>query len=144
MSNQPKRPFVVRCAGCLVYRKVADSFEVLLATRDESKKSWELPRGKLIDRESPRTGAAREVVEETGVRVRVGAELGSYSYPIGKSRYKMVQFFAATPISGTPTPDNKEFIDVAWFTFREATQLLAERERVLVDSLDRLLTKSAI
>jgi 8-oxo-dGTP diphosphatase len=127
-----------------VYRKAGDSYEVLLATRDESKESWELPRGKLLEGESPRTAAAREVKEETGVRVRAGAELGSYSYPIGKSRYKMVQFFAATPISGIPTPDNKEFIDVSWFAFCDATQLLAARERVLVDSLEQLLTKRAI
>jgi 8-oxo-dGTP pyrophosphatase MutT (NUDIX family) len=135
---------VVRCAGCLVYRKVDDGYELLLATRDESKKTWELPRGKLLEGETPRAAAAREVKEETGVRVRAGAELGSYAYPIGKSRYKMVQFFAATPISGSPTPDNKEFIDVSWFTFGDATPLLAERERVLVDSLEQLLVKRAI
>ncbi|AQG79746.1 NUDIX hydrolase [Spirosoma montaniterrae] len=64
-----KKPFkVIKAAGGVVLK--AD--KLLLMFR---RGVWDLPKGKLDDGESSRQGAAREVEEETGVRVAVGERI---------------------------------------------------------------------
>jgi 8-oxo-dGTP pyrophosphatase MutT (NUDIX family) len=53
---------------------------------------WVLPRGKLRRNERPVSGAQREVVEETGFRVKVSEFLGAITYVAG-GRPKVVQFW---------------------------------------------------
>src|SRR5262249_48266281 len=53
---------------------------------------WVLPRGKLKSNESALAGARREVVEETGHRVRVREFLGAITYR-ARGRPKVVQFW---------------------------------------------------
>jgi 8-oxo-dGTP pyrophosphatase MutT (NUDIX family) len=142
MSKPQKRPYKVAAAGCVVYRRTAGSLEFLLAKRPGSK--WMLPRGKIQQGENPRTAAAREVFEETGVRARAGLEVGSYSYPIGKGRYKFVQFFASIPISGSPTPDGREFSEVDWVEYATAVAAVSPRESVLLESVAALCEEKVL
>jgi ADP-ribose pyrophosphatase YjhB (NUDIX family) len=51
-----------------------------------------LPRGKLRRNERPVSGAGREVVEETGFRVKVSEFIGAITYLAG-GRPKVVQFW---------------------------------------------------
>jgi len=132
MSKPHKRPYKVAAAGCIVYRRRAGSVQFLLAKRPGS--PWMLPRGKVMPNETPRAAASREVFEETGVKTRAGLEIGSYSYPIGKGRYKFVQFFAASTFSGSPTPDGKEFSEVDWVDLDVALTAVSPREAVLLEA----------
>lgn len=131
MSKNQHRAYKVSCAGCVVYRRRENKIEFLLARRQGSQ--WMVPRGKLASDERPRAAAVREVLEETGVRVKAGIEIGSYTYPIGKARYKHVLFYAATPLSGTPTPDGKEFSEVAWVPADRVD--VAPRDAVLLETV---------
>jgi 8-oxo-dGTP pyrophosphatase MutT (NUDIX family) len=64
-----KKPFkVIKAAGGVVFK----GNKMLLMFR---RGVWDLPKGKLDDGESSRQGAAREVEEETGVRVTVGERI---------------------------------------------------------------------
>ncbi len=64
-----KKPFkVIKAAGGVV---VKGNKQLLMFRRGV----WDLPKGKLDDGESSRQGAAREVQEETGVRVLVGERI---------------------------------------------------------------------
>jgi acetyl-CoA carboxylase carboxyl transferase subunit beta len=85
----------VRCAGAVVRD---DTGRLLLIRRgtEPSKGRWSLPGGRLEPGETPPQAAEREVLEETGVVVSVGAELGCVT--IG--RY-LVHDFAATVIGGS-------------------------------------------
>lgn len=103
-----------------------------------------LPRGKVQQGENPRAAAVREVFEETGVRCRAGLEVGSYSYPIGKGRYKFVQFFAATALSGAPTPDGREFSEVAWVDLDSALSQVYPRESVLLEAVAALCAEKVL
>jgi 8-oxo-dGTP pyrophosphatase MutT (NUDIX family) len=132
-----RQPFKVLCAGCVPYRRVGTDVEVLVAQRPDG--SWTFPRGKLADGELARTTAVREALEETGVNVRLGVEIGGYSYPIGRARFKHVVFFAATAVSGEPRPDGREFVDVAWLPAEEARACLDTRDAVLVSTVELLL-----
>jgi 8-oxo-dGTP diphosphatase len=80
----------IHAAGGIVVRNGA---RPLIAVVQRSKDElWVLPRGKLKRKESPLAGAHREVVEETGHKVRVREFLGVLSYR-ARGRPKVVQFW---------------------------------------------------
>lgn len=58
-----------RCIAHVVYRNEAG---LILYCQTTFKRDWELPGGVVEHHESPRLGAAREVVEELGVELPIG------------------------------------------------------------------------
>ncbi|MBF4162569.1 NUDIX hydrolase [Nocardioides acrostichi] len=130
---------VVTAAGAVVVRK---GREVLLVHRPRYD-DWSFPKGKVDPGEHPVATAVREVEEETGVRVRLGAPLPILRYPTGPAgsgRTKVVHYWhartlgddhAATDVSGYEP--NKEIDDVRWVGFDTAGDLLSyERDRELL------------
>src|SRR5664280_3708581 len=68
----------IQAAGGIVVRDGAHRrIAVVQRSKDER---WVLPRGKLERGENPAAGARREVVEETGHRVKVHEFLGAITY----------------------------------------------------------------
>ena len=68
----------IQAAGGIVMRNRARTqFAIVQRAKDEL---WVLPRGKLKRDESALAGARREVVEETGHRVRVCEFVGAITY----------------------------------------------------------------
>ncbi|GAB3877709.1 (deoxy)nucleoside triphosphate pyrophosphohydrolase [Terrabacter terrigena] len=67
---------------------------------------WELPGGKVDDGESPLSALHREVLEELGVHVQLGAHvpgpLPGSTWPLG-DRYEMLVWLAEV-VEGTPAP----------------------------------------
>lgn len=76
---------------------------VLLVQRgkEPQKGLWSLPGGRCEPGESLAQTVAREVWEETGLRVHVGPELWSLMIPITDGQAYEVHDFAAAVISGT-------------------------------------------
>jgi len=71
---------------------------VLLAERPAGKTMaglWEFPGGKLEKRESLEQAAAREVLEETGVNVRIGAKIASIRHAYSHFKITLHAFEAA-------------------------------------------------
>jgi ADP-ribose pyrophosphatase YjhB (NUDIX family) len=69
--------------------------------KNEGKSIWMLPGGAIEDGETSRDAAIREVLEETGLIIKVGKLLWHVE-EAGKRGQRFVNFFAAGVIGGKP------------------------------------------
>lgn len=81
--------------------------------RDPQRGRWSVPGGRVEPGESLEQAAAREVLEETGLRVEVARELWSLRIPAGPGREYQVHDFAATVAGGDLAPGD-DAADVRW------------------------------
>ncbi|HYH33535.1 MAG TPA: NUDIX hydrolase [Nocardioides sp.] len=127
----PERTDVV-AAGVVVLRPGG---EVLLVHRPRYD-DWTLPKGKLDPGESAPVAAVREVAEETGIRVRLGAPLEPQRYVTG-ARWKTVHWWVGWPVGEDDVSSfqaNDEVDEVAWVPRDEAVALLSyARDRTTLE-----------
>ena len=81
---------------------------------------WSVPGGRVEPGETLRRAAAREAYEETGLEVRIGAELWSLTIPDGDVTYE-VHDFAAT-VTGGSLRAGDDAADVRWIPLDELDQ----------------------
>ncbi len=108
------------------------SVEVVLVGRSHSG-IWALPKGTPRSGETFEQVAAREVQEETGLKVRLIAYIGSISYSFihDKVRYqKQVRHFLFEAIGGDTALHDAEYDRVEWFSFPEAFRRLTYQNEV--------------
>jgi len=85
--------------------------------------SWALPGGFCEVGETTEECGAREVAEETGVKVRIGRLLGVYSDPKRDPRGHTVSvLYEARPIRGVARGGD-DAAEARWFTRREVEKL---------------------
>jgi 8-oxo-dGTP diphosphatase len=97
----------------------------LIAVVQRSKDDrWVLPRGKLKRDERPIAGARREVLEETGHRVRVREFLGAITYR-ARGRSKVVQFWRMQAAARPSHDLMKDIAAVEWLTLAAAVRRLS-------------------
>jgi len=128
---------VVRAAGGIVHRGTGGGHhtEFCIVHRPEYD-DWTLPKGKLTAGETEEEAAVREVLEETGMRCRLGRALGTTSYIDRKGRSKIVYYWMMRALSGRFIP-NEEIDEVRWLPLGQALRMLTyERDQVLLASLD--------
>lgn len=144
---KPPAPATVRAAGALVWRR-EHRLELALVHRPKYD-DWSWPKGKLETDESWAGACVREVLEETGLHVRLGLPLPDACYIVGTngiSRPKVVRYWAAHVIAELGGPD-AEVDEVRWLSITEAAELLdyrRDREQLhalaTADALGRLQT----
>lgn len=127
MSRKPK----VVAAGAVVTKDVDGERHVLLVYR-KGYDDWSLPKGKgKVDEYLPET-AVREVLEETGVLVRLGLRLPSIRYKVSKGK-KVTHYWRATVVSETPRSPDHEVEEARWFPAAKAiTKVSYDDERVVI------------
>jgi ADP-ribose pyrophosphatase YjhB (NUDIX family) len=125
---------------------VLDAGRVLLVRRTDNG-LWGLPSGHVEPGETVADAAVREVLEETGLQVRVSRLIGIYSdpasqvvaYPDGRVCHFVTASFACTVTGGCLRPDGVEALAARFFPFDEMpTDLLAMHPQWLADALDGL------
>lgn len=85
----------VLAAGAVIWRRTADEgVEVLLVERTKHR-DISIPKGKLDPGETLPECAVREMLEETGIEVRLGAPLGTSEYRLPGGSEKVVHYWQA-------------------------------------------------
>ncbi len=120
-------PRLVLAAGAVVIHRGC----LLLVQRSHPPQTgrWTLPGGRCEPGESPAEAAARETLEETGVFIEVGVQLGRVLIPHGHDPdparagvvYDIMDF-AATYRSGEPAPAD-DAADARWVPLAELTSM---------------------
>ena len=108
------------------------SVEVVLVGRSHSG-IWALPKGTPQSGETLEQVAVREVQEETGLKVRLIAYIGSISYSFihDKIRYqKQVRHFLFEAIGGDTALHDAEYDRVEWFSIPEALRHLTYQNEI--------------
>jgi 8-oxo-dGTP diphosphatase len=106
---------------------VRDDGRVLAIQRCDDGR-WVPPGGVLELDESPEEGVAREVLEETGMKVRAEQLTGVYK----NMRLGVVSLAFRCRVIGGETHESDEARKVAWLTVEEATRQMPEARAVRV------------
>ena len=85
--------------------------------------SWEIPEGGVPAGESALEGAARELLEETGVEAADWRELARVHLSNSVSDELAVLFIATGLTHGIATPDGTEALEVRWAPFEEVLEM---------------------
>jgi 8-oxo-dGTP diphosphatase len=108
---------------------ILDGDRALLVRRNTEplKGEWSIPGGVLELGEKLRDGAAREALEETGLRIEVGGVLDVFDsiFPDaeGRTQYHYVLIdFLCRPLSGGATPGS-DVSEVKWVTAADLDRL---------------------
>ena len=125
----------IHAGGGIVVRNGA---RPLIAVVQRSKDDrWVLPRGKLKRSESALNGARREVVEETGHRVKVREFLGAITYR-AQGRSKVVQFWRMQAKKRPSYDLMKDIAAVEWLPLAAAIRRLSyPLERLFLNNVGR-------
>jgi 8-oxo-dGTP pyrophosphatase MutT (NUDIX family) len=136
-------------AGGLVVDRSAGPPRVALIGRVDRRGRllWSLPKGHLEVGETAEDAAIREVEEETGIRGRVLAALGTIDYWfVAEDRriHKTVHHYLLEAAGGQLSDDDIEVDEVAWVPLAELTDRLAYAgERRLAETAAGLLADTA-
>ncbi len=130
----------IHAAGGIVVRNGARPLiAIVQRAKDEL---WVLPRGKLKRDESPVAGARREVIEETGHRVRVREFVGAITYR-ARGRPKVVQFWRMQAEANPSRDLMEDIMAVKWLPLSAAIRKLSyPLERLFLRNVGRNILRS--
>jgi 8-oxo-dGTP diphosphatase len=127
----PARP--VLAGGAVVAREHPVRGTEVVVVHRKRYDDWSLPKGKVENGESVPAAAVREVLEETGVTVRLGVPLDTVSYDLTKparpdlskhgkllSGIKKVSYWGATATHSVKRAPDHEVDVVSWLPVRAA------------------------
>ena len=116
----------VVAAGAVVTRKGPEGREVLLVHRPKYD-DWSFPKGKQDPGEHVTATAVREVLEETGVEIRLGRPLRPQHYTVSGGRSKTVHYWVGHVVGDDDVSTyetNAEVDDLGWFLAEAAAERL--------------------
>ena len=145
------RPYSLNCyyersCGAVVFRKINNEIRYLLI-RNRRSSNWSFPKGHVENGETLEDTAKREVLEETGLRIKIlpGFKCKS-EYSIQNRIQKTVQIFVASTEDTQTIIQQEEIEDYLWLTYERAyNQLKFENDKtILKDAHDYLIYNNYI
>jgi 8-oxo-dGTP pyrophosphatase MutT (NUDIX family)/phosphohistidine phosphatase SixA len=124
----PDLTLPVLAAGAVCWRVVGDRLEVLLVHRGD-RADVSLPKGKVDPGETLPQTAVREIAEETGLAITLGAPLGTVEYTLASGREKIVYYWSAevadAAIAASTFKPNSEISSIEWVSVERAARILS-------------------
>lgn len=133
-------------AGAVVYRSIKGKLRYLLIKNKRSS-NWGFPKGHLEMGETKYDAAKREVLEETGlhIRIQLGYE-GISKYKLRNNVDKKVSIFVATTDDMRTIVQEEEIDDFMWLAYDQAIGFLSfeNDKKILREAVDFLLKNNLI
>ena len=121
MSKVPTK--IIRAGGAVVLREHPKRGTEVVIVHRKRYDDWTLPKGKVENGELLPVTAVREVLEETGVTIRLNSPLDTMRYPT-VSGQKSVDWWLGTPLSVVRRAPDAEVDAVAWLPVKSAISRL--------------------
>jgi 8-oxo-dGTP diphosphatase len=142
------RPDIIYAAGAVCWRKKGDSVVVLLIHRTQ-RKDYSFPKGKVDPGELLPQTCVREVAEETGFSISLGAPVGVTDYTLASGQQKVVHYWAAQVSNKTAKRStfvaNDEVDGLQWLSIKKARARLSyEPDKVILDNFESLWRQGAL
>lgn len=132
LRKTKNNPFHISCGGVVYRKNKKGQIEILLLHRFKKKNwqydSWHLPKGTKDKNEKNKQTVAREVLEETGYKVKVLEKIGRLKSTYkkeGRLIYKTTHYFICKPIKRIKL-EVTEHDKVKWIPLKKAIQLLSQ------------------
>ena len=113
------KPAIVAAGGVVWRRDLDDEVEVLLVHRPRYD-DWSLPKGKLEEGEALISCAYREVLEETGLSIKLGPYVGSVEYFVPDGLKHVAYWSAALIEDNSSFHTNDEVDRIIWLDLESA------------------------
>ncbi len=122
-----------KSCGAVIFRRAEDGWNVLLI-RHTKGRHISFPKGHVETGETESQTAEREILEETGLKVRVDRRYRAENrYNIRPDTQKLVVIFAAVTTQAEITPQPEEIAEAFWLPVGEAAERLTyERDRKIM------------
>lgn len=139
------QPPPVLAAGAVCWRIVDGVAKILLVHRS-THADVSLPKGKVDPGETLPQTAVREILEETGLAIILGAPLGTVEYRLPAGREKIVHYWSAEvddhALELARFLPNSEIAGLEWLPLAKARKKLTyEHDRDVVDRFATLLKR---
>ncbi len=135
-------PDTVVAGGAVCWKVVDNEVRILLVHRTQHK-DVSLPKGKVDPGETVPQTAKREILEETGLHITLGAYLGRVDYLLPNNKPKEVHYWAAEVDPGeaerSPFESNDEIYALEWVALKKASKKLTyEHDVDIVENFEAL------
>lgn len=149
MAKDKKKLRKTTSCGAVIWRVVGSSLELLLIKQFAHKDSWGIPKGHIDEGESLEECAVREVREEAGVDVVLGARLPDVMTQFKKEEKTVVSYLAQCRGNQEPRHDDpdSEVADARWFPVTKLPRIHVYQRPLLqsaVDSLAAILERDTV
>ncbi len=122
-----------KSCGAVIWRE-QESLPHVLVLQHQNGGHWAFPKGHVEGKETEEQTALREIMEETGLKVKLDPgfrRVVTFSPKPGVM--KDVVYFAAQPIGGKLRRQEEEVVDLRWLTLGQALKLVTyETDRAVL------------
>lgn len=128
-GESPRGADPVLAAGAVCWKETRKGKLRVLVVHRTQHQDTSLPKGKLEPGETLPEAAVREIAEETGLVVGLGAPLGIVEYPLPGGREKKVYYWSAEvdplAIANSTFASNDEIEQLSWMSLKKARERLS-------------------